>query len=57
MMEHYEPIMSLGEDDAEIYDTEPDVSQRGDTLAVLPFEMVDNSPSLCTSPMGRCFRQ
>src|SRR5207247_7328001 len=37
MMENYEPIMSFGEDDAEIYDAEPDVSQRGDTLATVSF--------------------
>ncbi len=37
MMEHYEPIMSFGEDTAEIYDTEPDVSQRGGTLATVSF--------------------
>ena len=36
-MEHYEPIMSFGEDDAEMYDAEPDVSQRGDTLATVSF--------------------
>jgi SAM-dependent methyltransferase len=37
MMENYEPIMSFGEDDARIYDTEPDVSQRGDALATVSF--------------------
>ena len=37
MMENYEPIMSFGEDAAEIYDAEPDVGQRGDTLATVSF--------------------
>ncbi len=36
-MQNYEPIMSFGEDDAEIYDTEPDISQRKDTLATVTF--------------------
>lgn len=36
-MEQYEPIMSFNEDAAEIYDADPDVSQRGDTLATVSF--------------------
>jgi SAM-dependent methyltransferase len=36
-MQHYEPIMSFGEDDAEHYDTEPDVTQRRDTTATVAF--------------------
>ena len=34
-MKHYEPLMSFGEEEAEIYDTEPDVSQRADTAATV----------------------
>lgn len=37
MMEQYEPLMSFDEDAAEIYDTEPDVGQRRDTLATVSF--------------------
>ena len=35
MMEHYEPLMSFGEDAAEIYDAEPDAGHREDTLATV----------------------
>jgi hypothetical protein len=35
-MENYEPIMSFGEEDAEIYDAEPQVSRR-DTLETVAF--------------------
>jgi SAM-dependent methyltransferase len=37
MMQDYEPIMSFGEEDAEMYDTEPDVNQRRDTSAMVAF--------------------
>lgn len=36
-MKNYQPIMSFGEEDAEMYDTEPDVSQRADTSATVAF--------------------
>src|SRR6266700_4414955 len=40
--------MSFGEDDAEIYDAEPDVSQRGDTLATVSFleQLAGGGPAL-----------
>lgn len=37
MMENYEPIMSFGEEAAEIYDVEPDAGHRSDTLATVSF--------------------
>ena len=37
MMEHYEPLMSFGEDTAEIYDTEPDAGHRAETVATVSF--------------------
>jgi hypothetical protein len=37
MMENYEPLMSYGEDTAEIYDAEPDAGQREDTEASVSF--------------------
>lgn len=36
-MKDYKPIMSFGEDDAAMYDGEPDVSQRADTTATIAF--------------------
>jgi hypothetical protein len=64
MMEHYEPIMSFGEDTAEIYDTEPDAGHRGETLAtvsfleslagVVPYWNLRSAPveSRCPWPLG-----
>lgn len=48
MMENYEPIMSFGEDTAEIYDAEPDVGQRGDTLTAVSFleQLAGGGPAL-----------
>jgi SAM-dependent methyltransferase len=37
MMENYEPLMSFGEDTAEVYDAEPDAVQREDTEASVSF--------------------
>jgi SAM-dependent methyltransferase len=37
MMDDYEPTMSFDEDAAEIYDNDPDVSQRADTSATVAF--------------------
>src|SRR5690348_17577528 len=37
MMENYEPLMSYGEDTAEVYDAEPDAGQREDTEASVSF--------------------
>ena len=37
MMENYEPLMSFGEDAAEIYDVEPDAGHRSETLATGSF--------------------
>ena len=47
-MKDYEPIMSFGEDDAASYDTEPDVSQRGDTTATVAFleQLARGGPAL-----------
>jgi SAM-dependent methyltransferase len=47
-MEQYEPIMSFGEADAENYDAEPDVSQRGDTSATVAFleQLAGGGPAL-----------
>ena len=47
-MENYEPIMSFGEEGAEIYDAEPDVSQRQDTLATVSFleQLAGGGPAL-----------
>jgi SAM-dependent methyltransferase len=47
-MKDYEPIMSFGEHDAEIYDTEPDVSQRRDTSATVMFleQLAGGGPAL-----------
>jgi len=47
-MQDYEPIMSFGEHDAEIYDTEPDVSQRRDTSATVAFleQLAGGGPAL-----------
>src|SRR5262249_38300537 len=48
MMKHYEPIMSFGEEDAEGYDTDPDVSKRADTLATVTFleHLAGSGPAL-----------
>jgi SAM-dependent methyltransferase len=48
MMEKYEPIMSFGEDDAEIYNAAPDVSQRGNTVATVAFleQLAGGGPAL-----------
>ncbi len=48
MMENYEPIMSFGEDTAEIYDTEPDVGHREETLATVSFleQLAGGGPAL-----------
>ncbi|HEY7833033.1 MAG TPA: methyltransferase domain-containing protein [Ktedonobacterales bacterium] len=47
-MEHYEPIMSFGEDAAAIYDAEPDVSQRRDTSATVALleQLAGGGPAL-----------
>jgi SAM-dependent methyltransferase len=48
VMEDYEPFMSFGEDDADMYDTEPDVSQRRDTSATVAFleQLAGGGPAL-----------
>ncbi len=48
MMENYEPLMSFNEDAAEIYDADPDVSQRGDTLSTVSFleQLARGGPAL-----------
>jgi SAM-dependent methyltransferase len=48
MMENYEPILSFGEDTAEIYDAEPDAGQRRDTLAAVSFleQLAGGGPAL-----------
>src|SRR5690348_2003133 len=48
MMENYEPIMSFGEDTAKIYDAEPDVGQRRETLATVSFleQLAGGGPAL-----------
>jgi SAM-dependent methyltransferase len=48
LMRNYEPIMSFGADDAEIYDNEPDVSQRKDTLDTVAFleQLAGGGPAL-----------
>jgi hypothetical protein len=47
-MEQYEPLMSFGEETAEIYDAEPDAGQRGDTLATVSFlkQLAGGGPAL-----------
>ena len=47
-MENYEPSMSFGEEGAETYDADPDVSQRQDTLATVSFleQLADGGPAL-----------
>jgi len=37
MMEQYEPLMSFGEETAEIYDVEPDAGHRNETLVTVSF--------------------
>jgi hypothetical protein len=48
MMENYEPLMSFGEDTAEIYDIEPDTSHQSDTLATVSFleQLARGGPAL-----------
>jgi hypothetical protein len=48
MMEQYEPIMSFGEDTAEIYDAELDAGHRGETLATVSFleQLAGGGPAL-----------
>jgi hypothetical protein len=47
-MEHYEPIMSFGEDAAKIYDTEPDAGHREETSATVTFleQLAGGGPAL-----------
>ena len=63
-MEQYEPLMSFGEEAAEIYDVEPDAGHREDTLATVsvleslagggPASSLPSAPgeSRCPSPLG-----
>src|SRR5579884_3872037 len=48
MMKDYQPIMSFGEEDAEIYDSEPDVSERQDVSATVDFlaQLAGGGPAL-----------
>src|SRR5215469_2730654 len=48
MMEQYEPLMSFGEDTAEVYDAEPDVVQREETEASVSFleQLAGGGPAL-----------
>jgi hypothetical protein len=47
-MKDYQPILSFGEEDAELYDTAPDVEQRRDTTPTLAFleRLASGGPAL-----------
>jgi SAM-dependent methyltransferase len=47
-MKNYEPAMSFGQDDAELYDAAPDVSQRADARATVAFlaQLAGGGPAL-----------
>jgi cyclopropane fatty-acyl-phospholipid synthase-like methyltransferase len=48
MMENYDPLMSYGEDTAEVYDAEPDAGQREETEASVSFleQLAGGGPAL-----------
>jgi cyclopropane fatty-acyl-phospholipid synthase-like methyltransferase len=48
MMENYDPLMSYGEDIAEVYDAEPDAGQREETEASVSFleQLAGGGPAL-----------